>query len=90
MNTNFLLFPRNIVGITQTVFLSSLHKWFPKIFGPTAHQLLWTETPFSEIRAKKYREDIFFYGILAVLGLFAAGSGVVLLKRLAHVKLVMK
>ncbi|KAH9332033.1 hypothetical protein KI387_004141, partial [Taxus chinensis] len=34
MNTNYLLFPRNKLGIIQSIFLCTLHKWFPKVFGP--------------------------------------------------------
>lgn len=82
MNTNFLLFPRNFWGIIQKVFLRTLHKWFPKVFRPTAHDLLWTETPFSEIKAKKHKEDIFFYSIILVFFLLIALSSIILLKKL--------
>uniref|UniRef100_A0A0D6R3W8 FAD-binding domain-containing protein n=1 Tax=Araucaria cunninghamii TaxID=56994 RepID=A0A0D6R3W8_ARACU len=86
MNTNFILFPRNTLAIIQSAFLRALHKWFPKIFRPTAHQLLWTETRFSEIRAKKYKEDLFFYSILIILGFIVTFSIVILLKKLTSVK----
>lgn len=82
MNTNFLLFPRNFLGIIQKVFLRALHKWFPTVFKPTAHDLLWTETPFSEIKAKKHNEDIFFYTIIVVFSLIIALSSIILLKKL--------
>lgn len=82
MNTNFLLFPRNFLGIIQKVFLRALHKWFPKVFRPTAHDLLWTETPFSEIKARKNQEDIFFYSIITVFFLLIALSCIILVKKL--------
>ncbi|XP_057871290.2 kynurenine 3-monooxygenase isoform X2 [Cryptomeria japonica] len=86
MNSNFLLFPRNKLGIIQSVLLRALHKWFPKIFGPTAHQLLWTDTPYSKIRTKKHKEDIFVYSIIVVLGLLIVLGGVSILKKLIAAK----
>eukprot|EP00252_Welwitschia_mirabilis_P017927 TRINITY_DN39_c0_g1_i1.p1 TRINITY_DN39_c0_g1~~TRINITY_DN39_c0_g1_i1.p1 ORF type:complete len:542 (-),score=77.35 TRINITY_DN39_c0_g1_i1:146-1771(-) len=70
MNMNFFLLPRNPLGIIQEMIFSSLHKWFPQIFGPTAYQLLWTEAPFSESKAKKSTENKIFFGILLVCSFF--------------------
>eukprot|EP00252_Welwitschia_mirabilis_P017928 TRINITY_DN39_c0_g1_i2.p1 TRINITY_DN39_c0_g1~~TRINITY_DN39_c0_g1_i2.p1 ORF type:complete len:540 (-),score=83.73 TRINITY_DN39_c0_g1_i2:171-1790(-) len=70
MNMNFFLLPRNPLGIAQEKIFSSLHKWFPQIFGATAYQLLWTEAPYSKIKAKKLTENKIFFGILLVCSFF--------------------
>lgn len=86
MNTNMMLFRKGFLGLLQARLLKTLQIWFPSLFGPTAHQLLWSDVPFSKIKQKRHLENALFYAILALFGSALILVSLLVLKRFLFVK----